>query len=93
MKKIENKTGLPVNLIIDELKSEDIRKRINSVKNLSLIASTIGPDRSRSELIPFIQGFYFSKGHYIIELLDDDDEVLTELVEALSKDFVEYIGG
>lgn len=47
MKKLENKTGVPVNLLIDELKSDDIRKRINSIKNLNLIASTIGPDRSR----------------------------------------------
>lgn len=54
MKKLENKTGMPINLLIDELKSEDIRKRIHSVKNLSLIASTIGPDRARNELVPFL---------------------------------------
>jgi serine/threonine-protein phosphatase 2A regulatory subunit A len=81
-KKLENKTGMPVNLIIDELKSDDIRKRINSVKNLSLIASTIGPDRTRNELIPFIS-----------ELLDDEDEVLVELVESLSGNFLDYLGG
>jgi serine/threonine-protein phosphatase 2A regulatory subunit A len=56
MKKLENKTGMPVNLIIDELKSDDIRKRIHSVKNLSLIASTIGPDRTKNELVPFLAG-------------------------------------
>jgi serine/threonine-protein phosphatase 2A regulatory subunit A len=56
MKKLENKTGMPINLIIDELKSEDIRKRIHSVKHLSLIASTIGPDRSRNDLVPFLSG-------------------------------------
>ena len=56
MKKLENKTGMPVNLIIDELKSDDIRKRINSVKNLNLIASTIGPDRTKAELVPFLSG-------------------------------------
>ncbi len=56
MKKLENKTGLPLNVIIDELKSEDIRKRISSVKCLSLIASSIGPDRARNELVPFLQG-------------------------------------
>jgi serine/threonine-protein phosphatase 2A regulatory subunit A len=56
MKKLENKTGMSINLIIDELKSEDIRKRIHSVKNLALIASSIGPDRSRNELVPFLQG-------------------------------------
>lgn len=43
-----------MNVIIDEMKSDDIRKRINSVKNLNLIASTIGPERSRNELIPYL---------------------------------------
>jgi serine/threonine-protein phosphatase 2A regulatory subunit A len=54
MPKIENTTGMPINLIIDELKSDDIRKRIHSVKHLDLIASTIGPERTKNELIPFI---------------------------------------
>jgi len=54
IKKIENKKGLSVNVIIDEMKSDDIRKRINSVKNLNLIASTIGSERSRNELIPYL---------------------------------------
>ncbi|CAD8059843.1 unnamed protein product [Paramecium sonneborni] len=82
MPKIENTTGMPINLIIDELKSDDIRKRIHSVKHLDLIASTIGPDRTKNELIPFIQ-----------ELLDDDDEVLIELIDSLSRNFVEFVGG
>ena len=71
MKKYENKTGLPINILIDELKSEDIRKRVNSLKNLPVIASTIGPDRTKNELVPFIN-----------ELLDDEDEVLLEIAES-----------
>ena len=82
VKKIENKTGLSVNVIIDEMKSDDIRKRINSVKNLNLIASTIGSERSRNELIPYLQ-----------EILDDEDEVLIELVDSLTNNFIDYIGG
>ncbi len=82
IKKIENKTGLSVNVIIDEMKSDDIRKRINSVKNLNLIASTIGSERSRNELIPYLQ-----------EILDDEDEVLIELVDSLTNNFIDYIGG
>lgn len=58
MPKTENTTGLPVNIIIDELKSDDIRKRINSVKNLAVIANSIGPMRTKNELIPFIQGIH-----------------------------------
>ena len=89
MKKLENKTGMPVNLIIDELKSDDIRKRIHSVKNINLIASTIGPERTKSELVPFLQG---NINERLIELLDDEDEVLIELVESLSGSFLEYLG-
>ena len=29
----------------------------------------------------------------ILELLDDDDEVLIELVDSLSRNFVELVGG
>lgn len=77
----ENKSGLPVNVLIDDLKHDDIRKRINSVKNLNIIASALGPERTRLELIPFLN-----------ELMDDEDEVLLALVESLSN-FTEYVGG
>ena len=33
------------------------KKRINSVKNLNVIASALGPERTRLELIPFLNGF------------------------------------
>ena len=81
-KKLENKTGMPVNLIIDEIKCECPRKRIASIQNLNLIASTIGPERSRNELVP-----------YLNELLDDEAEVLLELIVSLSGNFTDYLGG
>ena len=52
----ENKSGLPVNTLIDDLKHEDMKKRINSVKNLNVIASALGPERTRLELLPFLNG-------------------------------------
>ncbi len=55
-KTVENKTGLPVNVLLDDLKSDDLRKRVNSVKNLNVIASALGPDRTKSELIPYLSG-------------------------------------
>lgn len=42
----------------------------------------MGPDRARSELIPFLQ-----------DSLDDEDEVLLALAEELGKNFEQYIGG
>lgn len=58
--KEEPKSGLVINVLIDDLKSEDVRKRINSVTNLREIALKLGPERTRLELIPFLN-----------ELMDD----------------------
>jgi serine/threonine-protein phosphatase 2A regulatory subunit A len=71
----------PIAVMIDELKCDDQKKRIASVKNLSTIAIALGPERTRSELLP-----------YVLELLDDDDEVLVALAETLST-MLEYAGG
>jgi len=51
------------------------------VKNLNIIASALGPERTRLELVPFLN-----------ELMDDEDEVLLTLVYSLSN-FVDYVGG
>ena len=42
--------------------------RVNSVKNLSTIATALGKERTRNELLP-----------YIMDLMDDDEEILIEL--------------
>ena len=55
-KRVSSNKKLPIEILIEELKSEDVKKRINSVKNLSTIATHLGKDRTRSELIPFLQG-------------------------------------
>jgi serine/threonine-protein phosphatase 2A regulatory subunit A len=71
----------PIAVMIDELKCDDQKKRIASVKNLSTIAIALGPDRTRSELLP-----------YILELMDDDDDVLVVLAETLPS-MVDFAGG
>ena len=55
--------------------------RINSVQSLSTIAVALGPDRTRSELLP-----------YILELLDDESEVLKELATVLGQ-MLDVVGG
>lgn len=42
--------------LIDELKHEDVTYRLNSIKKLNIIASALGVERTRTELIPFLQG-------------------------------------
>ena len=51
------------------------------MRKLSTIATALGPERTRTELIPFISESY-----------DDEDEVLLALAEELGQ-FLPYIGG
>lgn len=55
-------------MLIDELKSDDKKQRINSVKSLHTISVALGVERTRNELLP-----------YILDLMDDDEEVLIEM--------------
>lgn len=71
----------PIHLLMDELKSDDVHLRLASIRRLSTIALALGEQRTRDELIPFLQ-----------DQLDDEDEVLLVLAEELG-DFAEYVGG
>jgi serine/threonine-protein phosphatase 2A regulatory subunit A len=46
----------PIAVLIDELKHEDLVLRLNAIRRLSTIALALGPERTRSELIPFLDG-------------------------------------
>jgi serine/threonine-protein phosphatase 2A regulatory subunit A len=72
----------PIAILMDELRSEDVQLRLNAIHNIPTIALALGPDRSRDELVPFLQ-----------DSVDDEDEVLLVLAEELGKNFEEYIGG
>jgi serine/threonine-protein phosphatase 2A regulatory subunit A len=71
----------PIAVLIEELKSEDTKRRINSIRNLKSIAIALGADRTRKELIP-----------YLSELMDDEEEVLLALAEELGN-FMDCTGG
>ncbi|KAL2753624.1 hypothetical protein ACRALDRAFT_2029407 [Sodiomyces alcalophilus JCM 7366] len=71
----------PIAVLIDELKHDDVLLRLNAIHRLSTIALALGPDRTRDELIPFLD-----------ESVEDEDEVLVALSEELGN-FVEYVGG
>ena len=76
-----NSALYPIHLLMDELKSEDVVLRLSSIRRLSTIALALGPQRTRDELIPFLQ-----------DQIDDEDEVLLVLAEELGN-FHEYVGG
>lgn len=71
----------PIAILIDELKNEDIQLRLNSIRRLSTIAVALGAERTRCELVPFLN-----------DSIDDEDEVLLAMAEELGK-FVPYVGG
>uniref|UniRef100_A0A7S3UYY7 Phosphatase PP2A regulatory subunit A/Splicing factor 3B subunit 1-like HEAT repeat domain-containing protein n=1 Tax=Aplanochytrium stocchinoi TaxID=215587 RepID=A0A7S3UYY7_9STRA len=71
----------PIAVLIDDLKNEDIQNRLNSMRKLDKIAEALGPERTRNELIPFLN-----------ETIDDEDEVLLVLAESLGN-FIDLVGG
>lgn len=72
----------PLALLIDELKHDDVTYRLNAMRRLSTIALALGEERTRNELVPFLEEV----------TQEDEDEVLTVLAEELGK-FGGYIGG
>lgn len=72
----------PVAVLIDELRSGDVQLRLNSIRRLQVIAKALGTERTRLELIP-----------YLNESIDDEeDEVLLAMAEELGN-LVPYVGG
>jgi serine/threonine-protein phosphatase 2A regulatory subunit A len=43
-------------VLIDELKNEDIQQRLNAIRKLATIAKALGSEKTRSDLIPFLNG-------------------------------------
>lgn len=64
----------PVALLMDELKHQDTAIRVNAMSHLTQIADSLGPERSRTELIPFLQS----------GCLEEEDEVLLVLAKQLA---------
>jgi hypothetical protein len=42
--------------LIEDLKSQETKTKINAIKSLSIIALTIGKERTRNELLPYLAG-------------------------------------
>ncbi|KAL3315705.1 hypothetical protein Ciccas_005661 [Cichlidogyrus casuarinus] len=71
----------PIAVLIEELRNEDVQFRLNSIKKLSTIAIALGPEKTRTQLIPFLT-----------ESVYDEDDVLVALTEQLIK-LIPHIGG
>lgn len=80
---------------MDELKSEDIDGRVQAMQRIATISVALGPDRSRAELLPFLDSTLFLKSHSSINgvaCLEEEDEVLYCMAQQLPS-LIEPIGG
>ena len=80
---------------------DDVLLRLNAIHRLSTIALALGAERTRDELIPFLDGEWgtalqlrltLPAAKVFTESVEDEDEVLTALSAELGG-FVEYVGG
>uniref|UniRef100_A0A4W5L613 Uncharacterized protein n=1 Tax=Hucho hucho TaxID=62062 RepID=A0A4W5L613_9TELE len=44
----------PINLLTEEMRTDETETRIRSMRRLRTVAQALGPDRTRSELLPFL---------------------------------------
>lgn len=72
----------PLALLMDELKHDDVSNRVDAMQKLDTIAIALGPERTRKELLPFLNDV----------AQDDEEEVFTVLASKLG-DFIPLIGG
>jgi len=77
----ERTSDVPVALLIEELAKEDIQVRLNSVRQIGIIAAALGPQRTRNELVPYIK-----------DMIDDEDDVLSVISDQLLT-LIPHIGG
>uniref|UniRef100_M4BXL3 Phosphatase PP2A regulatory subunit A/Splicing factor 3B subunit 1-like HEAT repeat domain-containing protein n=1 Tax=Hyaloperonospora arabidopsidis (strain Emoy2) TaxID=559515 RepID=M4BXL3_HYAAE len=77
----EDNSLYPIAILVDELKHEDVQLRLNSIRQIRIIAEALGHERTQNELLPFMN-----------DSLDDEDEVLLVMAEELG-DFVDLVGG
>ena len=67
--------------LIDELKAEDHNTRLHAINSLDIIASAIGEEKTRIELIP-----------YTNELLEDENEEVLLAIASKLEELSKYIG-
>lgn len=67
--------------MIENLRSEDPELRLSSMRGIHLIAATLGPERTRDELLL-----------YLTDYLDDNDEVLRVFANAMGNMLQEVDG-
>lgn len=55
-----NHYPLPIGKLVDELVSEEPKKRITACENLHEIAKAMGKEKTKAVFVPFLKGSYRS---------------------------------
>jgi len=83
--------------VLTTAQSDDVSSRLNAVKKLSTIAIVLGHERTRDDLVPFLEraspiSSRTATDNGAGEAMEDEDEVLMALAEELGN-FDEFVGG
>lgn len=81
MMEVVTLTSDPIKLFTEDLRCDDMEVRVRCMRAVSKLAKAVGPERTRSELVPAMKNF-----------LEEDDELLLLMAENLGK-FVDLVGG
>jgi len=71
----------PFKVFAEEMRQGDVERRIQAMKKVVTVALTLGPEKTRSELLPMLKS-----------LNEEEEEVLYQLADALGK-FGQLVGG
>jgi hypothetical protein len=56
---INSKIESAASSLIEDLKSTDTKTKINAIKSLTVVSLTLGKERTRNELLPYIEGIIY----------------------------------
>ncbi|EKX34071.1 hypothetical protein GUITHDRAFT_160260 [Guillardia theta CCMP2712] len=71
-------------ILIDELRNDDFQQRLKSVRRLTTISSALGVERTRNELVPYLNELAVES--------EDEDEVLLAMAEEIGN-LIPHVGG
>lgn len=84
----QNSDTAPIDLLKEEMSSDEVFIKVNAIHRLKILATILGPEATRTSLVPYLT----SKKLTQAALLNEEDEVLFALAEELG-DLSSFISG
>ena len=83
-----NSDTAPIDLLKEEMSSDEVFIKVNAIHRLKILATILGPEATRNSLVPYLT----SKKLTQAALLNEEDEVLFALAEELG-DLCSFLSG